>query len=344
MLVQGLAPTDVAGFLLQRARWARGNLRVFRTPQNPLTCHGLTAKQRLSYFASLFAYFNGFQRAALLAVLTWTLSTGQLPMHASPVLLVSLWLPWAVLGFMASTALGRGTIGSLDSTRYGLMTMGIYIRGVLALFSRRVGKFHVTPKEGIDPGGLRVLRMLPLVTVFGLALAAAVLARIGALFGIVPLPHMPAFAEAVTVVLGVWEFTCIAAVLVVLVRRKQLRMSYRFGVNLKARVDGTSAIVSVTDLSLDGVAFTAPVHVPPGKRITLLTRVPDAWGCLSDLELPVEVRSSRYDEAESVYRVGSRLLPVEDAAKLLLLEYCFVVIPAGGHIPLAPVATASVAG
>lgn len=58
-LVQGLAPHDLAGFLLQRDRWARGNLRVFRTPENPLTCPGLHIKQRVSYTASLLNYSVG---------------------------------------------------------------------------------------------------------------------------------------------------------------------------------------------------------------------------------------------------------------------------------------------
>ena len=329
VVVQGLAPTDLAGFLLQRARWARGNLRVFRTAENPLTCRGLTARQRLGYFASLFTYFNGFQRAALLAVLTWTLASGELPMHASPVMLVALWTPWALLGFAASGALGRGTLGFLDATRYGLMTMGIYMRGVLSLLSNRVGKFHVTPKDGIDVGGLQVLRMLPVVTAFAVALAAAALARIGALVGIVPLPDMPRFAEAVTLVLGAWELGCILTVLLALVRRRQLRTSYRFRVGLHARVEGTSAVVSLTDLSVDGAAFTSPIDIPLGTHLTLLTRVPDATGALRDLELAVDVRSSRFDEDASVYRVGSRFRTVDPVTRELLIEYCFVVMPGG---------------
>jgi hypothetical protein len=264
-------------------------------------------------------------------------------MHASPVVLVAVWLPWAVLGLLASIALGRGTIGSLDSTRYGLMTMGIHIRGVLSLCSSRIGKFHVTPKEGIDPGGLRVLRMLPAVTTFGVVLAVAWLVRLGALAGLVAVPAMPRFAAVVTIALGAWELGCIAAVLVALVRRRQLRTSYRFGVELKARIAGTSAIVSVTDLSLDGAAFVSPVELPTGMELTLLTRVSDAAGQLADLELPVEVRSARYDDAASGYRIGSRMRRLDEAARALLVEYCFVVMPAGDRLAIPPVAAEAAA-
>ena len=35
VLVQGLAPHDLDGYLLQRDRWARGNLAVFTLPESP---------------------------------------------------------------------------------------------------------------------------------------------------------------------------------------------------------------------------------------------------------------------------------------------------------------------
>ena len=36
VIVQGRAPHDLAAYLLQRDRWARGNLAVFTTPESPL--------------------------------------------------------------------------------------------------------------------------------------------------------------------------------------------------------------------------------------------------------------------------------------------------------------------
>src|ERR1051325_6381998 len=36
VLVQGLAPHNLDGYLLQRDRWARGNLAVFTLPESPL--------------------------------------------------------------------------------------------------------------------------------------------------------------------------------------------------------------------------------------------------------------------------------------------------------------------
>ncbi|MCU1426129.1 MAG: hypothetical protein JWL83_129, partial [Actinomycetia bacterium] len=50
VIVQGLAPVDLDGYLLQRDRWARGNLAVFRLPESPLRrASGLDWRQRIAY-------------------------------------------------------------------------------------------------------------------------------------------------------------------------------------------------------------------------------------------------------------------------------------------------------
>ena len=69
VLVQGLAPHDLDGYLLQRDRWARGNLAVFTLPESPLRARELRPLQRLSYFASLAAYLAPPMRLLLLVTL-----------------------------------------------------------------------------------------------------------------------------------------------------------------------------------------------------------------------------------------------------------------------------------
>ena len=93
VLVQGLAPHDLDGYLLQRDRWARGNLAVFTLPESPLRARELRPLQRLSYFASLAAYLAPPMRLLLLATLGLVMWTGELPMKISVVALAALWLP-----------------------------------------------------------------------------------------------------------------------------------------------------------------------------------------------------------------------------------------------------------
>jgi cellulose synthase (UDP-forming) len=326
VLVQGLAPHDLAGFLLQRARWARGNLAVFRTAQNPVTCRGLTGAQRVSYLASLLNYFSGAQRLALLAVLAWTLATGMLPMHASVATLLGLWLPWTVLTFCATGALGRGALGPFDSTRYGILTIGIYLRGIVGMLSPRAGAFRVTPKEGIDEGGLRVLRMLPLVMVAGAVLVAAFLARVLAVVGVVSLPSMPGLATVITCALGVWELACITVTVTPLVRRHQIRRHYRTPVTLRARVASTPTVVQLLDLTTEGVGVRTSFSAEVGSSFQLLTRLPDAHGVVRDATLDVEVRSC-VEVASGEYRIGGQLDVRDAELRSLLVEFCYVVLP-----------------
>ena len=169
------------------------------------------------------------------------------------------------------------------------MTIGIYLRGILALFTRRTGTFKVTPKEGLDEGGLRVLRMLGLVTFVTFVLLAAWVFRMAAAFGIVEAGPMPELALAITLVLGAWELGCVGIVIGSLVRRRQVRHQFRFPVRLSARIDSTSVVVDVLDITPDGVGFESAVPVAVGHTIELLTRIPDPDNRLVDLSIPVSV-------------------------------------------------------
>jgi len=327
VLVQGLAPHDLAAFLLQRARWARGNLAVFRTAENPITCRGLRPAQRVSYFASLLNYFSGLQRITLLGVLVVALALGRLPMHATLAGLLAFWLPWTVLAYVATLALGRGTLGTLDSTRYGLLTMGIYLRGIGALFTTRVGRFKVTPKDGFDTGGAAVLRAEGLLTGVAVALVVAWAMRVLQVAGLVAVPALPAVATAVVLALGVWEMFCLAKTLVPLVRRRQLRTRYRTPVLMRGRIAGTAVRVDVVDVSTQGLGIDTPVPMLPGTWFELLTRVPDARGALHDLTVPLEVRSVRHHPDDGPARLGCAVGPLDARSRRLLVEFCEVVLP-----------------
>ncbi|MBM3675175.1 MAG: glycosyltransferase [Actinobacteria bacterium] len=319
-LAQGLAPHDLAAFLLQRHRWARDNLRVFRTPQNPLTCPRLTLAQRVSYLASLLAYFSGLQRLLMLAVLVFTLLTGILPLTASPLALAQLWLPWTLCSVVTSVGLARGTLGPTDSTQYGLMTMGIDTRAVVGLLGRGSSTCKVTPKAGIDEGGAAVLRVVPLLTATGGALLVAAALRAATALGVGPLPPLHGFALAI----GAWELTWIVRTLAMLVRRHQLRAQYRFPVDLAGRVD--DQVVRVVDLSPTGSAIEHIGHHSLGDTIHLSLGPPAADGRTHEVSLPGEVRSIVGLDGEQS-RVGCRLGATTPAAVDRLVEYCYIVEP-----------------
>ncbi len=178
VVVQGRAPHDLAAYLLQRDRWARGNLAVFTTPESPLRGRGLTPKQRLSYFASLTAYLAGPVRIVILAVLIAVLWTGALPLHVTPETLALLWGPATLLMVLAGSALCRGQQTNGETTHYELCTAEIFMRALRCVFRPGHANFRVTPKEGIDHGGWEAVRQFRLLLVCATLLAAGLILRI----------------------------------------------------------------------------------------------------------------------------------------------------------------------
>ncbi len=212
-LVQGLAPHDLATFLLQRDRWARGNLAVLRTPENPVVAANLTVKQRASYLSSLLAYFVPLQRLSMVAVLVAMLVSGRLPLHATLWQFCVFWLPWMALNLLASSVLCRGRASLWDGSYSTLLTTEIFTRAAFVLIHPFRTSFNVTPKDGIDDGGWQAARQLRLVLAMAAVIVAAVVLRGLALAGIAPLPPLPGLAVVAGLAFAAWELVMVTAAL-----------------------------------------------------------------------------------------------------------------------------------
>ena len=237
-LVQGLAPHDLSSYLLQRDRWARGNLTVFRTPQSPLRAPRLSVAQRVSYLSSLLAYFVPLQRLGLLTVLTVMLFSGQLPFHATLAGFLIFWVPWIAVDLLASTLLCRGRASLWDGTYSLLLTMEIFARAALVVVRPTGSTFKVTPKDGIDDGGWRALKQLHLLIVITALLFAALVLRALTALGVASLPSLRGAPLLIGLVLGAWELGLVVAVLAKVSRRRQLRRHYRTPTEVAGRAAG----------------------------------------------------------------------------------------------------------
>lgn len=60
-LAVGLSAENLASYIVQRRRWMLGCLQIFFR-DNPLFCRGLSLRQRLGYFASLYHFFYPLPR------------------------------------------------------------------------------------------------------------------------------------------------------------------------------------------------------------------------------------------------------------------------------------------
>jgi cellulose synthase/poly-beta-1,6-N-acetylglucosamine synthase-like glycosyltransferase len=341
VLVQGLAPHDLDGYLLQRDRWARGNLAVFTLPESPLRARTLSPRQRLSYLASLLAYLAPPMRLLLLLTLGAVLWTGALPMKISVLALAALWLPSVALNLSAGMALARGYMRIPETAHYELLTMEIYTRALRCIFWPSKTAFKVTPKQGVDGGGWIAVRKLRLVLCCTVLLATGTLLRLLDLAGVGPLPDMPGIAAVIVPLLGLIELRRLLKTTWSVGRRRQRRLVYRFEGEAKANcyTPGAHTPARLLDASASGLGLAATAPLEVGSRPAVTLSLHDAAGAPLEVAAQVEIRSCR--EAAGEFVVGATIVEIDPEARLALMEWCYVVCSherLRGHrpTPLAP--------
>jgi cellulose synthase (UDP-forming) len=341
VLVQGLAPHDLDGYLLQRDRWARGNLAVFTLPESPLRARELRPAQRLSYFVSLAAYLAPPMRLLLLATLGLVLWTGALPMKISVLALAALWLPSVSLTLLSGSALTRGYMRIGETAHYELLTMEIYTRALRCVFRPGRTVFKVTPKQGADGGGLAAVRRLHLVLLAAVVLAGGTAMRLLDLAGVGPLPDLPGIAAVVVPLLGLIELRRVLRTLLAVGRRQQRRQIYRFEGEAPAHCFAAGGHVGgdLVDASAAGVGLVLDAPVPVGERPAVLLELEDAAGQAHEVAAQIAIRSCR--EANGDYLVGATIEQIDPVSMMHLMEWCYVVCSherLRGRRPTVPVA------
>lgn len=339
VLVQGLAPHDLDGYLLQRDRWARGNLAVFTLPESPLRAKTLNPVQRLSFLASLLAYLAPPMRLLLLLTLGLVLWTGELPMKISVAALAALWVPYLLLNLSAGAALARGYMRVPESAHYELLTMEIYTRALRCAFVPGKTNFKVTPKQGRDGGGLDAVRKLHLVLFCTALIGFGTLMRLLDLAGAGPLPDLPGIAAVVVPFLGLFELRRLLATSMAVGRRRQRRLVYRFEGDAPANLYGPDVHTSarLVDASAAGLGLVAAGPVPVGSTPAVLLGLTDAAGAEHEIAVKAEVRTCR--ESDGRFLIGATILEIDPEARLALMEWCYVVCSherLRGHRPATP--------
>jgi hypothetical protein len=333
VIAQGRAPHDLAAYLLQRDRWARGNLAVFTTRESPLRARELTASQRMSYLASLVSYLAGPMRLLMLTILAAVLWTGQLPLRIAPLALAGLWAPATLLMVLAGSALCRGQQGSGEATHYELCTAEIFMRALRCMVRPGRASFRVTPKEGIDRGGWEALRQFRVLLVCAALLTSGLLLRIAQDAGAGILPAMHGFAAWFVPLLGAVELRRVTRTLVLVGRRRQLRGEYRTQLTAAAVIvpgdhlahGGPSLLGRMCDITTGGVGFELSRPLPIGTTASLTVQLPDVTGEPVATRLEVAVRSCLAHEED--WRIGAAIVDCEESDRRRVLAYCNVVWP-----------------
>jgi cellulose synthase/poly-beta-1,6-N-acetylglucosamine synthase-like glycosyltransferase len=333
VVAQGRAPHDLASYLLQRDRWARGNLAVFTTPESPFRARGLTARQRLSYLASLTGYLAGPMRLLMLTVLAAVLWTGALPLRIAPLALVTLWAPATLLMVLAGSALCRGQQGSGEATHYELCTAEIFTRALRCIVRPGRTSFNVTPKEGIDRGGWEAVRQFRLLMALAALLTVGLLLRVAEDFGAGALPPMHGFAAWFVPVLGAVELRRVSRTLIQVGRRKQLRGEYRTPLaaaaalvpNEESAGGDPSLLARMCDMTTSGVGFELSRPLPVGTRATLTVQLPGVGAEPTPTRMEVEICSCMVHKGD--WRIGATIVDCQENDRRRVLAYCNVVWP-----------------
>ncbi|MHB1539004.1 MAG: glycosyltransferase family 2 protein, partial [Solirubrobacteraceae bacterium] len=340
-VLQGRAPHDLASYLLQRDRWARGNLAVFATEESPLRARGLTGAQRLSYLASLTGYLAGPMRLVLLGVLGVVLWTGLLPLSMTPLAIGVLWAPATLLSMLAGSALCRGRQSVAECGHYELCTAEIFTRALRCVLRPGVARFEVTPKEGVDHGGWEAVRRFKLLLSLTALLALGLVARVATDLGAGALPPLHGFASWFVPLLALVELRRVLRTLTLVARHRQLRGAYRTPLEVSAivRVEGDGEaergwqapprarlLARVLDVTATGIGFelASPLEAGSGARLSLQLPARRDGGS-EQIEIDVEVRSC--ERTSEAWRIGAAIAAVSDEHRRWLVEYCHVIWP-----------------
>lgn len=327
-LVQGVAPHDLAAYLLQRDRWARGNLSVFHTPESPLRARELTLRQRLSYFMSLFAYLAGPIRALMLTVLAVVLWTGALPIQATWSNLVVFWAPATALMVLTGSALTRGYMRLKEATHFELLTAEIHLRALRCLFRPGRSSFKVTPKEGVDVGGWERVRMLRLLVALAAVLAGGLVWRLTALFGAVPAPELPGLAAWLVPALAALELRRVIRSLRYVGGRHQVRLHPRFPLEAAVRLRssaGEHRVGTTLDVSTRGLAVVLDHPLTFGMSAVVEVELPTPDGPTTNVEVQARAMQSRR-RADGRWHVGLRIERLSIDARLALVRATYVCV------------------
>jgi cellulose synthase (UDP-forming) len=249
VLARGLAAPTAAEYRLQRRRWGIGAIQTLRH-EKPLTRRGLTWQQRLSYAATLLAWFDALRLIGLLLVPPLVLVSGAAPLAAPLHVFAAVFVVYFVMQFLAMMALGRGTFRPVQSATFELARLEASLAALIGGYTGRDLTFEVTPKGRSNGATTPTPRLLLLFTVVHLAAigwyVVSVLGLGGVTYEVPGIAHGAAF----------WALVNLALLARAIGRvrrpeyRPERRSAHRFRVDGGGSVAGR--IATIVDVSTTG--------------------------------------------------------------------------------------------
>lgn len=328
-LLIGLAPQNLAGFLIQRYRWARGSLENLLGRKSPIFRRGFKLNTRLSYLSNLIYYLVAIQLWTFSSVLVWSLMTGDLPVNANLSFLLFLWLPQLVLTLVTIWGLSGGKQLPFGGSRNAWVTSTIYARALFDTITRRKATFMVTPKEGVETGSWNAVRLLWLPTAVSFCLIIALILRLLTWFGFFGLEYMNPIGIAIATFFTLFELWILVPMLVRNFQKFQTRSSWREQVFLDAIVGAD--YVTVTDLHEGGLKFFGHQNfiqsVKVGDELDIEISLKTVTGEETKARGVVSVSSRTNDKEQNLGSVGGSVAWMGKADRYAVIEQCYLVEP-----------------
>lgn len=148
ILAGGLATERTILHIIQRNRWARGMIQIFRL-DNPLLGRGLTLAQRLCYLSAMMYFLFPLPVVTFLLIPLVYLFFGLSVVYGSASLLFAYVLPHLFLTIYTNSHLtGRYRYSFWGQIYDILLSFHLVIPTIMVMLSPRKGKFNVTDKGG----------------------------------------------------------------------------------------------------------------------------------------------------------------------------------------------------
>lgn len=329
VLAFGIAPQTLKSFLLQRLRWAQGTMQLYRSRENPLIIPGLTLRQRISYLASLLAYFESFQKFIFIMTPTIILLIDVFPMRVSGLDFFMRWTPYFLLSMVANRLSGRGYFDYWQTEKYNLLKMITFMQSILILLWPIPLKFKVTPKSTdntVYKGERQELKVY--FVLLGFITAVVLIELMKVLFGLGHQSENPLFTMAAMFWATYNAFIILLGIREVLSRRHE-RKQYRFPVTNDARIveyntGNTIANVKMLDVSLLGAGFVCEGDIDlVNKEIALNFLTPEG----SSLSIPFNIAYQRKIQDGEKSIIGSSFTKLDPDCRRMLMEYIYITLP-----------------
>ena len=329
VLAYGIAPQTIKSFLVQRLRWAQGTMQLYRSGESPLWIRGLTIRQRFSYFSSFLAYFESFQKFILIMMPVFIIVFNVFPMRVNVQDFLLHWAPYFALTVLADKIGGRGYFRYLQTEKYNILKMAVFIQSTPTLFQRRSLKFKVTPKsvdDSVYKEERRTLRFY--MVILGAITGAIVYGLYKTIFQ--PASSLEMEAYLIAIFWAGYNATLIFIGVYEVLGKSHERKQYRFPVDLMGeihRAGYSSEImkVQVNNLSITGASFTVDdKFLAEDNR--LLLHIHTAGQKL--IVLPISKIHRQVKDAAGRIQVGVSFVDKKDIYRERLFEYLFVEVPA----------------